>query len=131
MYIGILIQLNILWLKVSKSPLIVCSLFIELTVIIMDNNNNRDITIAEGSNVMLRCEATGNVTMNYQWRRESKLFPKMNVMGRNTQNLTIYNIKVQNSGKYYCEADIGAKTIRSASVQVTARSKSSIAIRTI
>ena len=93
----------------------------------MDNSNNRDITVAEGSNITLRCEATGNVTMNYRWGRESKSLPTKNVIGRNTQNLTIYNIKIQSSGKYYCEADIGAKIIRSTSVQVTARSKSSIA----
>ena len=97
----------------------------------MDNSNKKDITVAEGSNVTLRCEAVGNVTMNYEWNRESKLSLRMNVIGTNTENLTIYNIKVQNSGRYYCEVEIGTDKIPSASVQVTARSKSSIAICTI
>ena len=63
--------------------------------------------------------------MNYKWSRESRPFPRMNAEGRNSQNFTIYNIKPQNTGQYYCEADIGAETIRSMSVKVTARSKSS------
>ena len=87
------------------------------------NSNNGDITVAEGNNVTLRCEATVNVTMNYEWSRELGSLPEMNVMGHNAQNLIIYNVKVQNSGQYYCQVEIGAEKIRSMSIQVTARSK--------
>ena len=106
-------------------------LCIELTVIIMDDNNKRDITVAEGSNITLRCEATDNVIMNYEWSRESRSSLGINVIGKNTENLTIYNIKVSNNGLYYCEVEIGANKIRSMSVQVTARSKFLIRTYTI
>ena len=96
-------------------------------VITMGNINSGNITVAEGSNVTLRCEATVDVTMSYEWKRESGSLREVNVMGNNTQNLTIYNINTQNSGQYYCQVVIGGETIRSMSVQVTARSKLLIA----
>ena len=85
-------------------------------------NNNGPITVVEGSNVMLRCEATGNGTLNYQWRRVSGSLP--NVRGKNSKTLTIRNIAVSDSGQYYCEVDNGGDIVSSMRVQVTARSES-------
>ena len=34
-------------------------------------SDGEPITIGEGSNVTLRCEATGDGTLNYQWKRVS------------------------------------------------------------
>ena len=85
-------------------------------------NNNGPITVAEGSNVMLRCEATGNGTLSYQWRRVSGSLT--NVRGKNSKTLTIRNIAVSDSGQYYCEVDNGGDIVSSMRVQVTARSES-------
>ena len=84
--------------------------------------NDNNITVAEGSNVILRCEATGNGTLDYRWRRESKRLPS-NTIGKNTQNLTIYKIKATNEGKYYCKVSTGVKQLLSKKVQETTRSK--------
>ena len=97
-------------------------LYTELTVIAMNGISIENITVAEGSNVTLSCGTTLNVTMNYEWKRKSKSLPEVNVMESN-KNLTIYNIKTQNSGLYYCQVNITGITIRSMNVQVTARSK--------
>ena len=40
-------------------------------MIIMHPGGNEPITIAEGENVTLRCKATGDGTLNYQWKRVS------------------------------------------------------------
>ena len=85
--------------------------------------NNRTITVAEGSNVTLRCEATVNGTLNYQWKRVSGSLPS-NVNGSNEQNLTIYSIAINNSGEYFCQVDNGSKRESSKNVQVTPRSES-------
>ena len=99
-----------------------CLVTVALPVITRHPNINGDITVAEGSNVTLRCEATGNGTLIYLWRRVSKLLPK-NVNMENRQNFTIYNITVKNSGEYYCEVNNGGNSVSSMRVQVTARSK--------
>ena len=87
-------------------------------------NNNGPITIAEGSNVMLRCEATGNGGLNYQWRRVSGSLPSSARTSNGGQTFTIHNITVDDSGEYYCEVDNGGESVSSMRVQVTARSKS-------
>ena len=89
----------------------------------MGNNSNGPVTVAEGNNVMLRCEVTGGGTLNYQWRRVSGSLPS-NVRGRNSNTLTIRNIAVSDSGQYYCEVDNGGDSVSSMRVQVTARSES-------
>ena len=94
-----------------------------LPVITTHPNSNGNITVAEGSNVMLRCEATGNGTLNYQWSRESKSLPKNATMEDEGRNLIIHNITVGNSGQYYCEVDNGGDSVPSMRVQVTARSE--------
>ena len=95
-----------------------------LPVVTTHPNNNGNITIAEGSDVTLRCEATGNGTLNYQWRRVLGSLPS-NVR-INNEVLTIPNIAVNGSGGYYCEVDNGGDNVSSMGVQVTARSKSLI-----
>lgn len=97
-------------------------LIVALPVISTYPNNNGNLTIAEGSNVTLRCEVTGGGTLIYRWKRASGSLPR-NINAKNEQNLTIYNIMVRNSGEYYCEVDNGEKKVSSMSVQVTARSE--------
>ena len=99
------------------------SLHIALSVITMGNNSNGPVTVAEGGDVMLRCEVTGGGNLNYQWRRVSGSLPK-NVRGRNTKSLTIRNIAISDSGEYYCEVDNGGDNVSSMRVQVIARSES-------
>ena len=94
-----------------------------LPVITTHPNNNGNITVAEDSNVMLRCQATGNGILKYQWRRVSGLLPG-NVRGKNSKTLIIRNIAVRDSGQYYCVVDNGGDSVSSMRVQVAARSKS-------
>ena len=87
-------------------------------------NNNGPITVAENSDVTLRCEATGNGTLKYQWRRVSETLPSNVRMSNGV--LTIRNIAVNGSGEYYCDINNGGDSVSSMRVQVTARSKSLI-----
>ena len=86
-------------------------------------NSNGDITVAEGSDVTLRCEATGEGTLNYQWRRVSGSLPSNVRRSNRGRNLTIPNITVSDNGQYYCEVDNGGDSVSSMRVQVTARSE--------
>ena len=95
-----------------------------LPVITMHPNSNGPVTVAEGSDVMLRCEATGNGILNYQWRRVSGSLPSSARRSNGGQTLTIHNIAVSDSGQYYCEVDNGGDSVSSMRVQVTARSES-------
>ena len=97
-------------------------IIIALPVITRHPNNNGNIIVAEGSDVTLKCTATGNGTLNYQWRRVSGSLPS-NTRVRNGQTLIIRNIAVSDSGQYYCEVDNGGDSVSSMRVQVTARSK--------
>ena len=90
--------------------------FLEITV------DPESITVAEGSNVTLTCEATGNGTLNYQWMKESGLLP-MNSLSNDGQTLTLRNIAVDDSGQYYCAVDNGEENNTSEGVQVTVRSQ--------
>ena len=69
---------------------------------------------------MLSCEATGEGTLNYQWRRLSGSLPD-NVKGNNATNLTISNIKASDSGEYYCVVNNGGTEVFSMKVQVMAK----------
>ena len=95
-----------------------------LPVITTHPNSNGPITVAEGSNIVLRCEATGNGTLNYQWRRVSGSLPSSARTSNGGQTLTIRSIAVSDSGEYYCEVDNGGNSVSSMRVQVTARSES-------
>ena len=88
------------------------------------NYSNGPITIAEGSNVRLRCEVTSGGTLNYQWRRVSGSLPSNVRISNGGQTLTIRNIAVSDSGQYYCEVDNGGDSVSSMRVLVTARSES-------
>ena len=91
-------------------------------------SGDEPITIAEGSNVTLRCEATGDGTLNYQWKRVSGSVPKNAVISNinGGKNLIIHNITVSDSGQYYCEVDNGGDSVSSIRVIVTVKSKSQI-----
>ena len=81
------------------------------------------ITVAEGNNVELKCRATGNETLTYQWMRESGSLPN-NTKGKTTPTFTICNIAVSDSGQYYCEVNDRGVNVSSMRVIVTVKSKS-------
>ena len=88
-------------------------------------SDGEPITIGEGSNVTLRCEATGDGTLNYQWKRVSGSLSK-NTDINGGKILTIYNITVSDGGQYYCEVDNGGDGVASRRVQVTVKRESLI-----
>ena len=88
----------------------------------MITKHPKPTTVAEGSNVMLRCTATGNGKLNYQWKRVSGSLPS-NTRVRNNGNLDIFNITVSDSGQYYCVVNDTVGSLSSMRVQVTARSE--------
>ena len=100
---------------------------VAVPMITVHPNDNGPITVAEGRNVELMCEATGNGNLTYQWKRVSGLLPG-NSRDRKTPTLNIRNIKVNDSGEYYCEVndDDGGDSVSSMRVQVTVKSKSLI-----
>ena len=85
-------------------------------------NDNGNITVAEGSDVTLRCTATGNGTLNYQWRRVSGSLPSNSRM-RSNRNLAIFSIAVIDSGQYYCIVNDDEGNVSSLIVQVTVKCK--------
>ena len=92
-----------------------------VTIIIYPNET---VTIAEGNDVTLRCKATGNGTLNYQWKRVSGSLPNNAVITNinGGEILTIHNITVNDSGRYYCEVDNGGDGVPSRRVRVTVKS---------
>ena len=86
-------------------------------------NNNGSITKAEGSVVVMKCEATSDSELNYQWRRMSKSLPSRATMSDGNKILTIRNTKFSDMGQYYCEVDNGGGSVSSMSVQVVIKSK--------
>ena len=85
-------------------------------------NDNGNITVAEGSDVTLKCTATGDGTLNYQWRRVSGSLPSNSRVRRNG-NLDLFRIAVASSGQYYCEVSDDEGNVTSMRVQVTVKSK--------
>ena len=85
-------------------------------------NDNGNITVAAGSDVILKCTATGNGTLNYQWRRVSGSLPS-NSRVRGNGNLNLFNIAFGDSGQYYCEVSDGEGSVSSMRVQVTVKCK--------
>ena len=98
-------------------------LVIALPVITKHPNDNGNITVAEGSDVTLKCRATGDRTLNYQWRRVSGSLPSNVRRGKKGQTLTIHNTSANDSGQYYCEVDNGGDSVSSMRVQVIVKSK--------
>ena len=84
---------------------------------------NMSITKAEGENVTLRCEANGDGTLNYEWRRVSGSLPNNAKRSAGGKILIIQNITIGNSGRYYCEVDNGGSSVPTTRVQVTVKSK--------
>ena len=93
-----------------------------LPVIIVHPNENGPITVAESSDVVLRCIANGNKPLNYQWMRVSGSLPRNAKMGNNGQKLTIHNITVSDSGQYYCNVSNNEGSVSSVKVNVTVKS---------
>ncbi|XP_065918151.1 carcinoembryonic antigen-related cell adhesion molecule 5-like isoform X3 [Dysidea avara] len=98
-----------------------------LPVFSINPDDNGPITIAEGSDVTLRCEATGEGALNYQWRRLSGSLPD-DVQGSNTTNLTIPILNVTDSGQYYCVVDNGGTGVPSSRVYITVKKPPMIVI---
>ena len=94
---------------------------VALPVITRHPNYTGPITVAEGSNVVLKCQATGDGTLNYQWRRVPGSLPSNARRSNGGQTLTLRNIVVNDNGQYYCEVDNGEERVTSSRVQVTAK----------
>ena len=86
-------------------------------------DSNGPITVADSSNVMLRCEATGNGTLNYQWRRVSGSLPGRASVSDNGKTLAFHNIAVPDSGQYYCVVNDTEGSVSSMRVQVAVKCK--------
>ena len=84
--------------------------------------SNGPITRAEGSDVILECEASGK-DLTYHWRRVSKSLPSTISRSTNGKNLTIHDINIADSGQYYCEVTNGTNSVSSIKVQVTVKSE--------
>ena len=84
-------------------------------MIIRHPSINGSITVPEGANVVLTCEATGEGTLNYQWKRVSGSLVK--VIRGNT-DLIISNVTVNDTGVYYCSVNNGGTNVSSKGVQV-------------
>ena len=91
-------------------------------VITTHPNNNGPITVSEGSDVVLTCKATGQGTLNYQWRKVSGALPK-NSISNGGQTLTLHNLASDDSGQYYCEVNNKKNKATSKKVQVTIKSQ--------
>ena len=86
---------------------------------------NETVTIVEGNNVTLRCKATGDGTLSYQWKRVPRSLPKNAVISNINEgrNLIIHNITVSDSGQYHCEVDNGGDSVSSRRVRLTVKSE--------
>ena len=75
-----------------KSKCYVYLITVALPIITRHPNYNGPITVAEGSDVVLKCEATGNGTLNYQWGRVSGKLLSNARRSNGGQTLTLRNI---------------------------------------
>ena len=85
-------------------------------------NDNGNITVAEDNGVTLNCKATGNGTLNYQWRRVSGSLPSNSKLKSN-RNLALSRLAVSDSGQYYCIVNDTGGSVSSMRVQVTVKCK--------
>ena len=97
---------------------------VALPVITRHPNYNGPITVAEGSDVVLECQATGDGTLNYHWWRVSASIPSNSRRSNGGHTLTLHNIGISDNGQYYCAVDNGGERVTSSRVQVTAKSQS-------
>ena len=79
--------------------------------------------MVEGSDVVLTCQATGDGTLTYQWRKESGSLPSNSRSSNGGKTLTLNNITVSDSGQYYCLVDNGGDSVSSMRVQMTIKSQ--------
>ena len=86
-------------------------------------NSNGPITRAEGSDVILTCEATGVQNLVFNWKRVAKSIPSNVRRSNGGRSLTIHNIKKNDEGQYYCEVSHEGNNVSSMTVQVTVKSK--------
>ena len=86
-------------------------------------NGNGNITVTDGANLRLRCEATGNGTLTYQWRRVSGSFPDSTEVRNNGQILFIGSITITDGGQYYCVVSDNDGSVSSMRVLVTVNRK--------
>ena len=93
-----------------------------LPVITVHPNDNGPITVAEGSDVVLICEATDNGSLTYQWMRVSRPLPRRAKTSTDGRKLTIHNITVSNSGQYYCNVKNNEGSVSSMKVNVIVKS---------
>ena len=84
-------------------------------------NEKGPITVAEGSDVVLKCRAVSDGNVDYQWMRMSRPLPKNTKRSNNGRRLTIHNITVSDSGQYYCIVSDNEGSV-SMKVQVTVKS---------
>ena len=77
-----------------------------------------DVTVLEGTDVILNCSATGFPTPSYQWIRLGGDIPA-DATGTNTSILLIPESTVDEGGLYACEASNYAGSVQSYPVQVT------------
>ena len=92
-----------------------------LLVITTYPNINGPITVPEGSNVVLKCGATGERRLNYQWKKESGALPRYS-KNNGGRSITLHNLVSDDSGQYYCEVSIGRNKVASKRVQVNVKS---------
>ena len=93
-----------------------------LPVITTHPNDNGPITVAEGSEIVLICRATGDGPLTYQWMRVSESLPENIKISPNGRKLTIHNVTVSDRGRYYCNVNDSEDSMSSNRVQVTVKS---------
>ena len=85
--------------------------------------NNGTITVPDSANVRLTCEATGNGTLTYQWRRVSGSLPSNAMVESKGEVLAIHAITIIDGGRYYCVVSDNNGNLSSMRVQVTVKRK--------
>ena len=71
---------------------------------------------------MLKCKATSDGKLDYQWMGVSGLLPDNAKISNIGRKLIIHNITVSDSGQYYCNVSDNEGSVSSMKVQVTVKS---------
>ena len=94
-------------------------------------NMTGPIVVAEGSKVLLTCEASDDSTGNYQyqWKKGTKLLSTADSnnnrysVTRRGREFTFNNVTSSDSGQYHCEFNINGINVPSFEVQVIVKSE--------
>ena len=86
-------------------------------------NSNGNITVADGDNLRLRCEATGNGKLTYRWRKVSESLPRSASKRQGGVILLINSITIIDGGQYYCVVGDNNGSVSSMRVLVTVKRK--------